>query len=564
MPTRPVLVLTTAALLVAIGAAIALAAAGGTDPLHAALILWIATSYAGSGLIAWTRRPANRFGPLMIVTGFGVLASTLIWSSAALPHTIGQALDLVPLVLVVHVSLAFPAGRLRHGYERVLVGTGYVFALGVQLLVMLLGGPGGGHLLTIADVPEVAGPLHAIELLVISGVALTGVGLLIARRRADGRPLRRSLALLDDAFMLGLLMIAVLLVVGVFEGPAFPAVRSVSLALIGLAPLAYLGGLLQARLARTAVGDLVLALRADPLDLRGPLAHALRDPSVDLVYWLPQFGSWADQDGRPVDLPADPDRVTMIERDGMRVAALLHHPALNEEPDLLDAVSAAAAIAIETGRLQAELRANVDELRGSRARVLEAGQQERRRLERNLHDGAQQRLVSLSLDLGVLETRLGSDPAAKALLSQARKEIAVSLDELRDVARGLYPAVLTAHGLAVALESLAARAPVPVELKVELVERLPEAVEVAAYYVVSESLTNIGKHAQARTASVDVHVAGGVLVVEVVDDGIGGADTERGSGLRGLADRVESLGGRLRIWTPRGAGTRLRAELPCG
>lgn len=564
MPTRPVLVLTTAALLVAIGAAIALAAAGGTDPLHALLILWIATSYAGSGLIAWTRRPANRFGPLMIVTGFCALASALIWSSAALPHTIGQAVDLVPLVLMVHVSLAFPTGRLQHRYERVLVGTGYVFALGVQVVVMLLGGPGGGHLLTIADVPGVAGPLHAVELLVISGVALGGVGLLLSRRRADGRPLRRSLALLIDAFVLGLLMIAVLLVVGVFEGPAFPAVRDVSLALIGLAPIAYLGGLLQARLARTAVGDLVLALRADPLDLRGPLAQALRDPSVQVVYWLPQFGSWADQDGRPVDLPADPDRVTLIERDGARVAALLHHPALNEESELLDAVSAAAAIAIETGRLQAELRANVDELRGSRARVLEAGQQERRRLERDLHDGAQQRLVSLSLDLGVLETRLGSDPAAKALVSGARKEIAVSLDELRDVARGLYPAVLTAHGLAVALESLAARAPVPVELKVDLDARLPEAVEVAAYYVVSESLTNIGKHARARTASVEVRASDGVLVVEIVDDGIGGADTERGSGLRGLADRVESLGGRLRIWTPRGQGTRLRAELPCG
>jgi signal transduction histidine kinase len=140
----------------------------------------------------------------------------------------------------------------------------------------------------------------------------------------------------------------------------------------------------------------------------------------------------------------------------------------------------------------------------------------------------------------------------------------VSLDELRDIARGLYPAVLTAHGLAVALESLAARAPVPVTVTVALDERLAEPIEVAAYYVVSESLTNIGKHAQARTAGVDLRRVGGFLVIEVVDDGIGGADTERGTGLRGLADRVESLGGRLRIWTPRGGGTRLRAELPCG
>ncbi len=571
MATRPALLLTTAALLVGAGTAVALAATGDADPVHAFLILWLATTYACGGLIAWAHRPANRLGPLMVVTGFGVLASALIWADAALLHTIGQALDLVPLVLVVHVNLAFPGGRLRHGYERALIGVGYSFALGAQLVVMMLGGPGGGHLLTIADVPEVAEPLHMIELLVISGVALAGAALLVVRRRTDGRPLRRSLALLIDAFVLGLVMIAVLLIVGVLEGPAFPVIRDVSLALLGLAPIAYIGGLLQARLARTAVGDLVLALRGDPTDLRAPLAQALRDPSVDLVYWLPQFDSWADQDGRPVELPADPARVTMIDRDGVRVAALLHDPALNEEHDLLDAVSAAAAIALETGRLQAELRANVVELRGSRARVLEAGQQERRRLERDLHDGAQQRLVSLSLDLGVLETRLGSDPDAKALLSEARKEITMSLDELRDVARGLYPAVLTAHGLAVGLESVVARAPVPVTLTVALDERLAEAVEVAAYYVVSESLTNIGKHAYAQTAVVDIRridgsAAGGkagVLVVEVVDDGIGGADTEKGTGLRGLADRVESLGGRLRIWSPRGGGTRLRAELPC-
>ena len=377
MATRPALLLTTAALLVGAGTAVALAATGDVDPVHALLILWIAMSYACGGLIAWARRPANQFGPLMIVTGFATLATALNWADAALPHTIGQALDLVPLVMVVHVSLAFPGGHLRHGYERVLIGTGYTFALGAQLVVMMLGGPGGSHLLTIADVPEVAGPLHMIELLVISGVALTAVALLISRRRADGRPLRRSLALLIDAFVLGLLMIAVLLIVGVFDGPGFPAIRDISLALIGLAPIAYLGGLLQARLARTAVGDLVLALRGDPIDLRAPLAQALRDPSVDLVYWLPQFGCWADQDGRPVELPADPVRVTMIDRDGKRVAALLHDPALNEEPDLLDAVSAAASIALETGRLQAELRANVVELRGSRARVLEAGHQER-------------------------------------------------------------------------------------------------------------------------------------------------------------------------------------------
>jgi signal transduction histidine kinase len=230
---------------------------------------------------------------------------------------------------------------------------------------------------------------------------------------------------------------------------------------------------------------------------------------------------------------------------------------------LLRAVTAAAGIALENGHLHAELRARLDELRGSRVRIIEAAQKERQRLERNLHDGAQQRLVALSLELGLLERRYGSDPGALTGLERARSEIATSLQELRDVARGLHPAVVSGHGLAVALESLAALATVPVQLNVDLAKRLPEPVEVAAYYLVSESLTNIGKHARATSATVGVAHSDGLAVVEVVDDGVGGADTEGGSGLRGLADRVEALDGRLRVWTASGRGTRVRAEIPC-
>jgi len=254
---------------------------------------------------------------------------------------------------------------------------------------------------------------------------------------------------------------------------------------------------------------------------------------------------------------------TLIERKGEHVAALLHDPSLQDEPELLAAVTAAAGIAVENGRLQADLRARLEELRGSRARVIDAGQKERQRLERNLHDGAQQRLIALSLELSLLEQRLEGDPEATTRLDQARREIALSLEELRDVARGIHPAVLSGHGLQVALESIAARAAVPVRLTVELDKRLQERLEVVAYYVVSESLTNIAKHACATRATVDVGRKGGQMIVEVVDDGIGGADTERGSGLRGLADRVEALGGRLRVWTPRGGGTRVQAEIPC-
>jgi signal transduction histidine kinase len=500
----------------------------------------------------------------MILTGFCALVTSLSWAGSAVAHTVGMAVDVLPIALIVHVFLAYPSGRLPGRFERVIVGAGYVAALGMQVIVMMLGGLGSRHVSGLVNAPSVAQRLHDVELVVISAVALTAVSVLAVRRRAGGPPLRRSLALLIHSFALGLVMIAVLLLVGVFGGPPFPPVQRVSLALLGLAPIAFLGGLLQARLARVSVGDLVMELRAEPADLSAPLARALRDPSLTLAYWLPHFGSWADQDGKPVDLPADRARVTLIERDGEKVAALIHDPALRDEPELLDAVTAAAAIAVQTGRLQADLRATVDELRGSRARVIDVAQKERQRLERDLHDGAQQRLVALSLDLGVLQTRLGGDPDSRAVLAQARTEIAVSLAELRDVARGLHPAVLSAHGLAVALESLAARAPVPVTLTVAVEGRVDEAVEVAAYYVVSESLTNIGKHAHASSATVDVSHVDGHVVVEVIDNGRGGADTERGTGLRGLADRIESLGGHLKVWTPRGGGTRVRAELPCG
>ncbi|HEX8346716.1 MAG TPA: histidine kinase [Actinoplanes sp.] len=566
IPTPPTAVLVSigAALVIGVGFAIALAAGGTRPPIHVALLCWLSLSYGLSGLIAWWRRPDNRFGPLMLLTGVCVLTTTLSWAGPGVLHTVGQAVDVLPFVLFVHVFLAFPTGRLQGRVERLLVATGYVSALAGQAITLLLGGLGDGHLLGVIDEPVLAMTVHDVELVVVSGVALGAVTRLVVRRLTGGRPLRRSYTVLIDSFALGLVMIAVLILVGVFAELAFPPYQRVGLAVLGLAPVAFLAGLLQARLARTAVGDLVLELRGEPTDLRGPLARALRDPSLSLLYWLPTFASWADADGKAADLPAEPARVTLIDHRNKPVAALVHDPALKEEPELLAAVSAVAAIALETGRLQAQLRANLDEVRGSRARVIEAGQRERQRLERNLHDGAQQRLVALSLNLGMLQTRLDADDDSRRLLAQARDEIAVSLAELRDVARGLHPAVLSAHGLAVALESMAARAPVPVRLTVDVGGRVAETVEVAAYYVVCESLTNIGKHARATSATVDVVRTDGGIVVEVVDDGAGGADTERGTGLRGLADRVEALGGRLRVWTPLGGGTRVRAELPCG
>jgi signal transduction histidine kinase len=531
----------------------------------AALVAWITLSYVLCGLIAWSRRPDSAFGPLMVVAGFGPLLSRLSDLDASLPHTVGEVCRLLPVVLFLHVFLAYPTGGLERRFERPVVATGYASVVIFGLVAMTLGPSGHQSLFEIVSRPRAADLLLGIGRIAVGAVALAALALLFARTRSSGRPLRRSLVRVF--FALALVTIALSVVMRVFGWPAAEPIKLVSFALIGLAPILFLIGFLRARLARSAAADLFVELRANPApaELRDALSRALRDPSLTVAYWLPEFESYANLDGREVDLRelGAGRAVTFIDQEGSHVAVLLHAQALKDEPELLDAVAAAAAISLENGRLQTELRARLEELKGSRARIVEASQKERQRLERNLHDGAQQRLIALSLELRLLEPQLDGDADTTARLDRAKREIATSLEELRDIARGIHPAVVSAHGLEIALEQLAARAPVPVRVTTNMDGRLPERLEVAAFYLVSESLANIGKHAHATSATVEVTRTNGQVTVEVVDDGIGGADTERGSGLRGLADRVEALEGRLRIWSPTDGGTRLKAEIPC-
>lgn len=536
--------------------------------LRVLLVWWITLPYIFAGMVAWRRRPDSAFGPLMILAGFITQLSMLQWTSLPLPNTIGQLCDLLVAAVWLHIFLAYPTGRLAGGAERVVVVVGYVAALGLQVVILALGGFDDNHLLSVVKRPHAAEAVENVQLLVLSALALIGVGLLWGRWRSLPRwQRRRPTQIVIECFGLSLVMLAALLVAGAFQLPGFEVIRLVTFGVAGLAPLAFLAGLLDARLAKAGVGELLVQLRTDPTpDLQALLAQALRDPTLYLIYWLPQYGSWADQDGNPTSLPRSDNgrRVTFVKQNGEQIAALIYDAGLGDEPELVEAVSAAAGIALENGRLEAELRARLQELQGSRSRVVEAQQNERRRLERNLHDGAQQRLVALALELGLLAEKANNDPATQERLKRARGEVAESLDELRDIARGLHPAVVSGHGLAIALESLAAATPLEVHLKTDGLPRLPEQLEVAAYYVVSESLTNAAKHAQADTVTVEVGVTTDTLIVEIVDDGIGGADSERGTGLRGLADRIEALNGHLRVWSSVGKGTRVRAEIPCG
>jgi signal transduction histidine kinase len=540
----------------------------GPEPrIEAAIIGWIVFSYVIGGLVAWWRRPENPFGLVMIAAGFAPLLSKLSGLEAAGAYTVGLAFRTVPPVLFLHVFLAYPTGRLERRRERVLVGAAYAVAVVPEFARMLLGGFGPNNLLEIAQQASISEALRRGQAILLAALLLGGIGILLASQRGRGRALRRSRRVLLQSFALALILVVFGLLATNFHGSAAEPLRWVAFGMIGVAPIAFLIGLLQSRLARSSVGDLFMELRSDPapVHLRDSLARALRDPSLTLAYWLPNFRVYVDDDGQPIDLPTEVHArsLTPIEREGVRVAALLHDPALDDEPELIAAVTAAAEVAFENGRLQAELRARLDELRGSRARILDAGQRERQRLERDLHDGAQQRLIALSLELGQLEARLNEDDEARIRLAQARNEVARSLEELRAVAHGIHPAVVSGHGLEIALEQLAARAAVPVRMKIDVRGRLPEHLEVAAFYLVSESLANVGKHAEASLAVVEVVRTDSEVTVDVRDDGVGGADTERGSGLRGLGDRVEALDGRLRVWSPSGGGTRVRAEIPC-
>lgn len=343
-----------------------------------------------------------------------------------------------------------------------------------------------------------------------------------------------------------------------------PAVGIVLLALVPAGAVLVVATLEALYSLLHAVGRATLAPRASSGGpVREMLAESLGDSSVAIAYWLPDRDAFVDEAGRPVDLPEPGSgrAWTAVERDGRPVAAIVHDAALDTTPELVNAAAAAAALAIDNERLKADLRARVEELRVSRLRIVEAADEARRRIERDLHDGAQQELLALALELRVLRSRVG-EGEARPLVDGLSQRLDVALGELRELARGIHPAILTQSGLTAAVGALADRAPVPVEVEVAVDERLPAPVEAAAYFVVSEALTNVARYAQASGATVDIGFEDGELVVAVADDGVGGVDLEAGSGLRGLEDRLSAVDGRLAIESPAGGGTRLVARIP--
>ena len=378
--------------------------------------------YVLSGLVAWWRRPASRLGPLMLLLGFTMALTPLQWSSQPLLHSVGHLFDMVPAAMFLHIFLAFPTGRLTRRPERWLVGSCYAITLGLQLIKITLG-VNPDSVFTVTDQAAVGKVVEWVQLSLVALCLLVGVVLLHRRRHGPGRSPRRPATLVVDAFSISLLLLAVLYIAGIFALPFVEILRLITFASLGLAPIAFLYALLDMRLARGDAAELLVELRDDPTtDLQAPLARALRDPSLRLYYWLPELGVWADQHGEPTEEPR-PDggrAMRILVRDEEPMAALSFHSSLEDEHELLDAIVATAGIALENGRLRAELRARLQDLQGSRVRVLEASRQERQRLERDLHDGEQVPLVALS-ELGMLGEDPAIDSAMKTRLLEAKR-----------------------------------------------------------------------------------------------------------------------------------------------
>jgi signal transduction histidine kinase len=528
-------------------------------------------SFVGAGLYAWRRRPESRFGALMVLVGFAWFLAPLYASDAPLVFTLGIVAGAVWGPVFGHVLLSFPTGRLPTRARRRLVAASYVLIPLVPVPALLVSDADtvipdcrGGcprNVLLVERNADLSDAALAFGSLLTLALCLAVVIMLVRQWRGATAPERRSLVpvFVSGGVSLGL--------VAAYAASQVDALLWMAFAAFAATPFAFLAGLARADLSGSRGVRVLMAELGDSPgrgDLRDGLARALGDPALELAFWMPELRRYVDADGAPAELPAEDDSqrtVTEVDHHGEHVAAIVHDRA--QDAGTVRAAGAATALLLENHRLDAELRARLVELQASRARLVEAADDERRRLERDLHDGAQSRLVALALNLRLARMKESDGSETAALLDASIDELGVSLRELRDLARGIHPAVLSERGLEPAVRALAARAPVPVEVVGRTAGRLPAAVETAAYFVISEGLTNVSKYSHAERATVRVERVDGRLVVEVSDDGIGGADAGDGSGLRGLSDRVAALSGTLEVSSPPGRGTRLRAHLPC-
>jgi signal transduction histidine kinase len=538
----------------------------------------VGLSIVAAGLFIWWRRPQNRCWWMFVAAG-------LAWFVGDFEHSTDADVALAAFAFnhwygpfFVWGLLAFPSGRLQLRRERLIVVAVFVLFTVRSLSRLLLHVPpdfaGYGtqnRFLPISDDRWWRIVEDGFSWAYSTAAALVAISVILRWWRSS-RPGRQML--------LPALVATPILVAAIayhnLAGWNVQVPRLVNVRIFYIVSWAYAAvavslafGLARLRRTRLRVIDLFAELGpAEPPARLGPaLARALGDPTLTLLSWSPSVGGYLDGRGQPVDPPVDAaDRaVTHIERGGQPLGVLVHDVALLEDPGLVQAVISAVRLTVDNERLQSEIETQLTEVAASRSRIIAAGDAERGRIERDLHDGAQQRLVTIALALRLAETRLGddADPAVRTVLSQAVKDLGEAIEELRDLARGIHPTILTESGLGAALESLVDRSPIPVRLLVDLPTEPPSPIAATAYFAVSEALTNVAKHAHAGHVTVRAVIDGDILWVGVDDDGRGGADGARGSGLNGIADRIAAVGGTLHVESPPGSGTRIEVGLPC-
>ncbi|WP_199513925.1 sensor histidine kinase [Nucisporomicrobium flavum] len=526
----------------------------------------VGLSFVVAGAVGWWRQPANGTGRLMTAVGITWYVGDLQVSAHPVLFAVGFCGFYLCAAVFTHLILALPTGHIVTRSERWLVAGMYTVVTSTQVLRYLVEYPVQPQIWGTADGRSVWAPIGSVA----AGACTVAAFCLVVRRwRTARRPARRHLSALWMAGAAGG-AISLIWTGVVVSSPTARINRwllcAFAVALI-LVPFAVLAGVLRIRLARLQVANLVVRLDAiaEPERLRDALADALGDPALQV--WFPLHGGgYTDPVGHIV---ADPARhgaaTTPVECRGEHLAVLVHDPALLNQRQLVEAVIATARLALENAGLHAAQRAQLEEVRASRARIVAAADDERRRIQRDLHDGVQHQLLAIAVLVRRVHEELGQlDGSRQSVhhLDTAANRLHDVIRELRELTEGINPPALTEQGLGAVLETLAERAPIPVEYEAPP-RRWPAPLERTAYFLINEALANIYKHARASHACVTVTAHSHGLTVRVADDGCGGADLTRGSGLRGLYDRVAAVNGTLRLESPPGRGTTIEAELPC-
>ncbi len=566
------LVMVGAVSLVLVGVIVALTVDSGNEPLWALLLFpALGVVYLATGLIGWRRRPHNRIGPILV--GGGILSLLTSLGNLSTPSlvAVGLVLATFPLGVIVHLLLAFPSGRLTTPAARLIVIAGYAVCLVLQAPLYLYAAPGPvpGDPLAIADRPDLLEAGRAVQS-IAGGLVMVATAVVLAVRLHQATPRQRRVLGPLDAY--GIVVILSVPFTSIVLRPfGIDPILSTVVQILLLAgiPLAFTLSIQRGGFAPTGEID-ALAVRlgaaaAGQSTVDAALAETLGDPSLQVVF--------AVADGRPVDAAGrsfDIDepgagRGTAAVHIGSRpVAWIVYDATLISEPGYVESAGQVAALALERERLTAELMVRSRELEQSRVRIIETGDDERRRIAQDLHDGLQSQLVLLALRAGLLTEVDGASPEVVRRATQLRRELDSAAGELRRLVHGLMPALLVERGLYAATEDLVALTPLPTDLLLEGSDAgLPDTVKSAAYFVVAEALANALKHSGAGRMSVGLDRIDGTLRIQVSDNGIGGAVAAGGAGLRGLADRIDGLGGRLRIDSPPAQGTRILAEVPC-